>query len=93
MTTYRCSAEVSMTEVEDAAGPIGVLLHLGTRRYFTLNRTGVFVWNALAQGPGGVATLTDELVGHFTVARDQAAAAVTRLLDELRRAGLIEAQP
>ena len=44
---YRASGrDVVLTEMGDGAG---VLLHLGTKFYYTLNATGVAVWKALAE--------------------------------------------
>lgn len=65
----------------------GVLLHLDTKFYYTLNATGVFVWRTLAAATtGGGATraaLVDALVAAFEVAAEVAAADVDTMLNEL----------
>ena len=43
----RPSDEAVLTELKDGTG---VLLHLGSRHYYTLNRTGVLLWKLLTQG-------------------------------------------
>lgn len=45
--------EVIVTELE---GKEAVLLHLGTRMYFTLNETGLRIWQMLSSGltPGEI---------------------------------------
>jgi hypothetical protein len=45
MGTLRPSDDVILTEMQDGTG---VLLHLETKYYYTLNRTGVRVWKLLA---------------------------------------------
>ena len=65
----------------------GVLLHLDTKFYYTLNATGVFVWRTLAAAtPGGGATraaLVDAIVAAFDVHADVATADVDAMLTEL----------
>jgi hypothetical protein len=45
--TYRMNENVTFTELDDAES---VLLHLKTRRYFSLNETGTLIWQQLRQG-------------------------------------------
>ena len=47
MAVLRPSDEVVLTELKDGTG---VLLHVGTRTYFTLNPTGVLAWKLIAAG-------------------------------------------
>jgi hypothetical protein len=82
---------VMLTELGDGTG---VLLHLETKFYYTLNRTGVFVWKQLAGGTARtVEALAAELARAFRVAAENAepdvAAAVASMLDE----GLIRREP
>ncbi len=91
-TTYACSPDVAMTEVADTGGPVGVLLHLGSRRYFTLNATGVFIWNLLSKAPRSADAIADEVVRAFAVERAGASASIGGLLAELSSEGLIEPQ-
>jgi len=41
------SEEAVLTELKDGTG---VLLHLGSKHYYTLNATGVLVWKLLSDG-------------------------------------------
>jgi hypothetical protein len=47
VASLRPSEDVVLTELKDGTG---VLLHLGTRHYFTLNATGVVAWKLIADG-------------------------------------------
>ena len=62
------------------------LLHLGTGRYFTLNRTGLVVWRALEAGDDPVTSLGGRFPGqpHERLASD-----VATVVDSFRRAGLL----
>ncbi len=80
--------DVILTELEDGTG---VLLHLGTRFYYALNRTGVAAWKLLASGEARTADeVSSALSLRFagaspdTVRRD-----VDALLRELRDEGLL----
>lgn len=43
MSGYTIPAEVACASVEDGA----VVLHMGTKRYFSLNETGAAIWRLL----------------------------------------------
>ena len=75
--------QVLFTEIDDGSG---VLLHLDTKFYFTLNPTGVLVWKALAEKTEGatVATIAERLAAEFRVTRDVAERDVAAVLDKLR---------
>ncbi len=66
-----------------------VLLHLDTKRYFTLNSTGAVIWKSLAQGK-----TEDEIVSQLADEYDADTAHLTastrRLLRQLESAALIE---
>jgi hypothetical protein len=88
MSAPRQSPEVILTKLADGTG---VLLDLGTKFYFSLNRTGVVVWEALASGePADPDALADLLVARFSgVGRGEARADVDALLRELAAEGLL----
>ncbi len=65
-----------------------VLLHLGSKRYFRLNRTGSAVWQAIERGVTDDA-IVSELHAEFEVSAHDAAAALEQLVEELRREGLL----
>ena len=67
----------------------GVLLHLETKRYFSLNGTGMRIWGLLeAEHPPAeiAATLAEE----YTVDRGEARQYVQHFLDELREEALVD---
>ncbi len=79
-------SDVILTELEDGTG---VLLHLGTKFYYTLNRTGVAVWRRVCAGVTDPGVLARELAAAFDgVTEAQARADVDALLSELRAEGL-----
>ncbi len=78
MSIYRVSEHALSAALDDGT----VLLHLHTKRYYSLNETGAAVWRMLEQGSTREAII-DQLVSEFDVATDTAAAEVDRLLSEL----------
>ncbi|MEO8334720.1 MAG: PqqD family protein [bacterium] len=65
-----------------------VLLHIGTKQYFRLNRTGAHIWKALEAGTTAD-NITQSLVDTFEVPREVAEEAVTALLAELLAHNLV----
>jgi transglutaminase superfamily protein/coenzyme PQQ synthesis protein D (PqqD) len=92
MAARRPSPEIVLTRLADGTG---VLLHLGTKFYYTLNRTGVVAWEAISSGaPADPDALADLLVERFAgVDRAQARADVESLLRELEAEGLLAKEP
>ena len=66
-----------------------VLLHLGSRKYFTLNATGLAIWRGLDEGLS-IAEVGQRLVADHSISEERAFAAVTRLVSELLDADLVE---
>ena len=82
------SPQVLFTELDDGTG---VLLHLDTKFYFTLNRTAVFVWKALGSRAGeSRRALAEEITRAFRVELDAAERDLGLLLEELLADGLAE---
>lgn len=81
--------DVILTELGDGTG---VLLHLSTKFYYTLNATGVGVWKTLQSAKSGVtrADLADALTRQFRVDAETAARDLETLLAELIGEGLVE---
>jgi hypothetical protein len=81
---YSISPDAAFASVEDGA----VVLHMGTKRYYSLNETGTFVWRGLE---GGIARaeIVAQLVDEYDVGIAEAEIAVARLLDALLRESLI----
>lgn len=72
---------VLFTELDDGTG---VLLHLDTKFYFALNKTGVFVWKALSEGPDRSApALAKKLTEAFRVDIDTATRDIEAVLAEM----------
>jgi Coenzyme PQQ synthesis protein D (PqqD) len=72
--------QVLFTEIDDGTG---VLLHLDTKFYFTLNATGVVVWKALAEPVGNVEAIAERLAAQFCVTPDVARQDVAAILESL----------
>jgi len=87
-TAFRPSPDVLLTELKDGSG---VLLHLRTKFYYTLNRTGVAAWKLLAAGgTGTVEALAAAIVAGFRDAPPEAVRQdVTALVRELTDEGLL----
>lgn len=88
------NSQVLFTELDDGTG---VLLHLETKFYFTLNRTAVVVWKAIEAVELGErateAAVAEQLARTFRVTVEQAARDVDVLLRELADGGLTEVPP
>ncbi len=83
--------QVLFTELEDGTG---VLLHLDTKFYYTLNATGVVVWKGLAEAAPSLAAIAAKIAATFRVEPEAAAKDVEALLAELLADGLVlEARP
>ena len=59
-----------------------VVLHMVTKRYFTLNESGAFIWGLLEQGHP-TAEIIHRICEAFTVSAGEAAASLQRLVSEL----------
>lgn len=84
----RSNPQCLLTELEDGTG---VLLHIDTKYYFTLNDTGVFLWKQLQRAPLSPRELAEALSGEFEVAADDALPQVCELLDEMKANRLVQA--
>ena len=83
---FQCNEEVILTELE---GGEAVLLHLGTRKYYSLNETGVTIWQGLHEGLN-LKAIVEALESVYEVDREHAIRSVTALVDELTAEKLIE---
>ena len=80
--------EVVLTELDDGEG---VLLHLGTRKYFSLNKTGLEIWQLLSEGLTR-GEVSERLQSTYRIPLDRADAAVSTLLSDLLDAGLAQVE-
>lgn len=85
MTRYRIVPDALSAALSDGA----VLLHLYTKRYFSLNETGSRIWSLLEQQATDE-EIVDTLVREYDVEKPEAARAVSQLLDDLVAERLIE---
>ena len=75
-----------LTELADGTG---VLLHLETKFYYTLNPTGVEVWKALAGGAKSEREVAQKISEEFEVDVDTAQADVHAVLSMMLAEGLV----
>lgn len=60
--------------------------------YFSLNKVGAFVWNAIQQ-PRPVSEVLDAVLGEFEVDRERCSQDLLGLLQELRERQLVKVGP
>ena len=84
-TAITASEDVICTELEPERE--AVLLHLQTKRYYTLNETGLYIYRKLESGCT-FGELVDALLADFDVSEEEAAAECDRFVDFLHREGL-----
>lgn len=81
---YRPHPELRLSSLEGE----GVALHLGSRRYFTVSRTGLTILEALSS-PRTVDELAGVLVERYDVTLEHATTSVSLFLERCMQAGLI----
>jgi hypothetical protein len=84
---YRPHPELRLSSLEGE----GVVLHLGSRRYFTVSKTGLVILEALSS-PRTLDELVTVVVERYTVTREHATTSVRDFLDRCREADLISEQ-
>jgi hypothetical protein len=82
---YTISPDAAFAGVDDGA----VVLHMRTKRYYSLNETGMFIWRRLEDGLAHT-DIVAHVVEEYDVGIAEAEAAVARLLDELVQETLIQ---
>ena len=85
--TRRCTIphDVACAKVDDGA----VILHMGTKRYFSLNETGAEIWRLLEEAVP-VDELPQRLSEQFDVSVEEARGGVTELIAALAGEQLLE---
>ncbi|AEN73134.1 hypothetical protein Rhom172_1207 [Rhodothermus marinus SG0.5JP17-172] len=89
MARYEPDPRVNFTRFDEGEG---VLLHLETKSYYTLNATGVFIWEQLEAGRQTIEALVAALLDHYEVTQEEAERQVRAFLEELEREGLVQRQ-
>lgn len=79
--------DVVITELEE--GKEAVLLHLGTKAYFTLNETGLRIWELLSGG-FTLDETGEKLLEEFDVSREKSRESVLALVRELVHEKLVK---
>lgn len=85
---YRAHPDLRLTSLEGE----GVVLHLGTRRYFSVNETGLTILQAL-QPKATMPELVTALTSRFEVTDEQAELSVRAFLDRCLASRLVEEEP
>ena len=78
--------DVVFTELENKEA---VLLHLGTKMYYSLNETGLRIWQMLSSGLT-LGEISKGLEGEFDVTPEKAKESVINLIGELITEKLVE---
>jgi Coenzyme PQQ synthesis protein D (PqqD) len=86
LTTYQSHPQVIFTPMDEEDG---LLLHLDTKLYYSLNGTGRLLWEGLAGGLTGD-DLARRLSATYEVDAPQAVAEVRRFADELLAERLLQ---
>jgi hypothetical protein len=66
-----------------------VLLHLDTKRYYTLNETGTRIWELLQQGRCAQ-EITQALKDNYVVTDEETMPLLLAFMDELQQEGLVQ---
>ncbi|MBD3175337.1 MAG: PqqD family peptide modification chaperone [Armatimonadia bacterium] len=83
-TGLRGAEDVVFTAMQDEA----VLLHLGTRKYYGLNETGLRIWQMIQVG-ANVGDVVTALSEEYEAEGDELREAVLTLIGELLEEGLV----
>ncbi|OGW51716.1 MAG: hypothetical protein A2Y81_09590 [Nitrospirae bacterium RBG_13_43_8] len=81
---YQKNPSVSCTQLEDGA----VLLNLDTKYYYTLNSTGLRIWQIMDESKDPL-EIAQRLATEYEVDKEKAKASVVKLMEELEQEGLI----
>ena len=82
----RPDPEVVSTELENNEA---VLLHLGTKNYFTLNDLGLRIWQILAHD-SSVELIIEKIQEEYDVSPAKALESVLKFIDELMKEKLVK---
>ena len=86
-TSYSRHPDLRLTAIDGE----GVVLHLGSRRYFSVNQTGVTILDALTE-PRTLEALVARVTDEYDVTAAAAAHSVREFLDRCLDAQLIRAE-
>ncbi|MFN2316244.1 MAG: PqqD family protein [Gemmatimonadales bacterium] len=83
--TYLRHPDLRLTPLGDE----GVALHVGARRYFTINQTGLTLLQAL-ESPTSFEELVNRILGEYDVSREEAERTTREFVDRCLEAKLVE---
>jgi hypothetical protein len=83
-TRYAVSPDVAFAALEDGA----VVLNLRTKRYYSLNETGAFIWGML-EARATVGEIVHRLIETYDVTAEEARASLRELVRELGEEQLV----
>ena len=86
-TVYARHPDLRLTAVDDE----GIVLHLGSRQYFSVNETGVTILQSLAE-PRTLAELVIAVTEEYDVTAEVAEATVREFLERCREAELLRTE-
>jgi hypothetical protein len=86
--SYTAAVDAVFAEVPGG----GVVLHTGTKRYYSLNETGARIW-ALLEARGDPAAAAEAIATEYGISHADAEQSVTALVDGLAAAGLLVPTP
>ncbi|MDB4888633.1 MAG: hypothetical protein JWL61_488 [Gemmatimonadetes bacterium] len=86
-TVYSRHADLRLTAVDDE----GVVLHLGSLRYFTVNETGLTILQKLMQ-PSTIAELVKAVTDEYDVSDDVAEQTTREFVDRCVEAKLLHTE-
>ena len=84
--SYKPSPDVVVTELDGENE--SVLLHLGTKKYYTLNETGVHIWRLLDAG-SEIDEIAQKICAEYEASFSSAKKSVSELIQELVKEELL----
>lgn len=86
---FTANTEVMFTELGNCEG---VLLHLGTQYYYSLNETGLAIWRGVTQGMS-LGEVTAALQEEYDIDEAGAWQHVSSFVEHLKKMKLVDAEP
>ncbi len=87
-----CVVTASKDQLASSVGGETVILGLTTGRYYGVDAVGARIWQLL-QSPMRVDAIRDTIVAEYDVEKERCETDLLRLLEDMRRSGLVEVQP
>lgn len=88
--TIESIVKASPDQVSCEVSGEAVILNFKDSSYYGLDPVGACVWRTVLNGPVRVAEIRDRIVAEFDVTPERCEADLLQLLEDMRRAGLVE---